>query len=198
MYALTDTPISFIIIIITCLVSFNAWSRPEMQDKFMFWPYEIKRRKEIWRMFTVGLVHNDFQHLLWNMLTLFFFRGLENVLGPVYFSLLYVSSLAISGIPDLLKYKDDYHYSAVGASGAVNSIVFATVLLAPWAMVWGIIPFILYAVLYLIYSVYMTRRMSNIGHMAHVAGAVYGLIFMVIWNPDVVPYFINTVLMKFN
>ena len=123
--------VTIILIAITCLVSILCFTGTLNANKLLFHAYSVWHRKEWYRMLTYGVVHGGWGHLLFNMLTLFFFgRVVEQyfqlafggTLGIVLYVVLYVTAIVVSTIWDLVKYKDDWNYSAVGASGAVSAI----------------------------------------------------------------------------
>jgi membrane associated rhomboid family serine protease len=130
-------------------------------------------------------------HLFFNMFTLFFFgRAIEAYFtidglgGNVSYLLLYFLGMIVASVPSYVKNKDNYHYRALGASGAVSAMVFACIVFQPWGMIgiYGIpMPFIVYAVLYIVYCVYMAKRSAdNVNHDAHLWGSLFGLIFTII------------------
>lgn len=197
--------ITLILITITCLVSILCFTGRLDANKLLFHAYSVWHRKEWYRMLTYGLVHGGWGHLFFNMLTLFFFgRVVEqyfavafgNVLGIVLYIVLYVSAIAVSTVWDLFKHKDDWNYSAVGASGAVSAILFASILFEPKMGIYIYlipipVPGYIFAPLYLLYCWYMAKRnMDNIGHTAHFWGAVYGLAFPLICRPDIFSHFL--------
>ena len=119
-------------------------------------------------------------------------EGYELLFGAkayLYFLMLYVGGVVFSVLFDFGKHKDDPHYSAVGASGAVSAVVFASILLYPTnSLILFPIPFpipaVVFGILYLIYSAYMAKRGGdNIGHNAHFWGAIYGLVLTIILKP---------------
>lgn len=192
--------ITIAIIAITCLVSILCFNGTLNGNKLLFNAYQVWHRKEWYRMFTSGLIHSGWGHLFFNMLTLYFFgRVVEqyfgavfgNVTGTVLYIVLYVSALAVSSIGDLVKYRDDWNYNALGASGAVSAILFASILFAPKMGIYIYlipipVPGYIFAPLYLLYCWYMAKRnMDNIGHTAHFWGAVYGLLFPLVCDPDI-------------
>ena len=122
--------VTIILIAITCLVSILCFTGTINANKLLFHAYSVWHRKEWYRMLTYGVVHGGWGHLLFNMLTLFFFgRVVEQyfqlafggTLGIVLYVVLYVTAILVSTIWGLVKYKDDWNYSAVGASGAVSA-----------------------------------------------------------------------------
>jgi membrane associated rhomboid family serine protease len=196
-------PITLLIIAITCIVSFMAFKNSRLMNDLILWPPAITRQREYHRLVTYGLVHGDFNHLLFNMFTLFFFgRQMEGFftdrLGMLGFVLFYIGGLVVSILPTYLKNRSNPNYRSLGASGAVSAVLFAYILLAPWSRIIVLVvpmPAIVYAVLYTGYSIYMDRRgQGNINHSAHLWGAAYGVIFMLLVDPRVLPYFLNALM----
>lgn len=194
-------PITLLIILAaTCIVSFMAFNNRRLIDDLILWPPAIERKKEYYRLVTYGLIHADGMHLLFNMLTLYFFgRTMEQfytqVLGAFGFGLFYLGGLIISILPTYLKNRRNSNYYSLGASGAVSAVLFGFVMLAPWQriLVFFIpMPAIIYAVLYVGYSIYMDQRgRDNINHSAHLWGAAYGVVFTVLSSPIVLPHFLG-------
>ena len=195
--------ITVIIIAITCIVSILCFNGTLNGNKLIFNAYQVWHRKEWYRMLTSGIIHSGWGHLFFNMLTLYFFgRVVEQyfsaafggVLGAVLYVVLYVSALAISSLGDLVKYRDNWNYNALGASGAVSAVLFASILFAPKMGIYIYlipipVPGYIFAPLYLLYCWYMAKRnMDNIGHTAHFWGAVYGMLFPIICKPDVLSF----------
>lgn len=199
--------ITLIIIIITVIASFYAWSNPHIQQKWIFSPYIVQTNNEYHRFVTSGFIHADQMHLLFNMFTLYFFGELiENVyqdyfgnFGLVLFVLLYIAGIIISDIPTFLKHKNSPHYRALGASGGVAAVVFSSIMFFPLNKLYifgiiGIQGFIL-GILYLVYSFIQGKRMAdNINHDAHLYGAAFGIVFSVIIDPAVIGRFFDQVL----
>src|ERR1700712_4895502 len=110
-------------------------------NRLILWPPAVKRGREYWRLVTYGLIHADGQHLLFNMITLFFFgqyieRMYVNEIGVVGYLLFYVGALIASILPSYLKNLNNPTYRSLGASGAVSAVLFAFILVNPWAMVY--------------------------------------------------------------
>jgi membrane associated rhomboid family serine protease len=191
--------ITYSLIGLTCLISFLAFQNERLFSALALHPSRIySDRSKAYQMLSYGFVHADYQHLIFNMLSLFFFApAIENtVFSSGEFIFLYVSALVVSAIPGYLKNKQNARYSAVGASGAVSAVLFSCVLFMPWSVIYikFIFPlyFILFALGYVIYSYVMGKRQSdNIGHDAHLWGALYGLVFTMLTHPAVIPYFID-------
>jgi membrane associated rhomboid family serine protease len=191
---------TLIILAITCVVSFFAFNDAALMRRLILWPPAVERQKEYYRLITYGLIHADGQHLLFNMMTLFFFgRAMEGFfsseLGPLGFAIFYVGGLVVSILPTFLKNRNNSNYHSLGASGAVSAVLFAFILIEPWAKILVFVvpmPAILYAILYVVYSIYMDRRgVGNVNHSAHLWGAAYGVIFTVIMEPRVLPHFFS-------
>jgi membrane associated rhomboid family serine protease len=196
--------VTLIIIAITCVVSFMAFNNSRLMNELILWPPAIQRQREYYRLVTYGFLHADFSHLLVNMLTLFFFgRVMEQYytyqLGVAGFALFYLGGLVVSILPTYLANRENARYRSLGASGAVSAVLFASILFQPWAKIYLYfalpIPAILYAVLYVVYSVYMDRRgQGNINHSAHLWGAAYGVAFTVMVQPARLSIFIDELL----
>ncbi len=194
--------ITLVIIIFTALISITSFGRPDQIDKLSFWPYMIQERKQWYRFLTGGFVHNDYMHLIFNMLTLWFFgQAMEQIFFMVfgskfYFLLLYVLGLVLPGVSTYFRQRENYGYRAVGASGAVSAVLFSIVVFEPWYTIYpfGIIPIpaVIFAALYLAYSWYMSKRgMDNIGHDVHFWGAVLGLVFPIVLKPELFKIFVE-------
>lgn len=197
---------TIVIIVITVLISLAAFQKNELLYKYQFNAYQVTKRKQWYRMITYGFLHANWEHLLVNMVVLYFFgKALETyfgyylgTLGVIYFIVLYLSSIIVSTIYDLNKHKEHYHYNAVGASGATSAIVFATIFFAPYEPIYLFfvvpIPGILFAAGYLYYSYYMGKKnLDNIGHSAHFSGAIFGFLFPLIIKPQLFSLFLQQI-----
>ncbi len=192
------------IIIVTCLVSITSFNRPDQIDKLSFWPVKVNKERQYYRFLTSGFVHADYNHLFFNMLTLFFFGRIAEMNmqmflgGKIYYILLYVLGLVLPDLSTYFKYKDVYGYRSIGASGAVSAVLFSSIFFAPWNTIYVFfIPIwsVLYGVLFLVYSAYMSKRGGDgINHDAHFWGAVLGLIFPVVMRPELGKLFIDQLL----
>jgi membrane associated rhomboid family serine protease len=189
--------VTILIIAVTVIVSILAFSNHDIFRRLAFNAYDIKHFKNSYRFLSYALIHADWIHLLVNMMVLYSFgRNVEvyygynfGSKGILYFILLYIGGAALSTLPSYGKHKDDYSYTAVGASGAVSAVVFASIIFDPWSklIIFPIpigIPAILFGFLYLIYSWYMGKKnIDNVGHDAHFWGAVFGFVFTIILKP---------------
>lgn len=187
------------IIAVTCVASFLSFNQPNHLAKAMFNPYAIAHQNQFYRFFTHGFIHGDFGHLAFNMLALYSFGNLleqyafasDCVFGlraPFFFLFLYFSALVASALPSYFQYKEQPHYNALGASGAVSAVVFAGITLLPQLPIRIFlipidIPGIVFGLVYLGISYYFDKRNRNdgIGHAAHFWGGVYGVLFTVVF-----------------
>lgn len=195
------------IIAITVLISVIAFGNNSFFNKLTYLPFGIKYNHEGYRFFSYALVHADFIHLFVNMFVLYsfgnvveyFYMGLFGMKGYLYYFLLYLGGIVLSVTPSYGKHKDNPGYSAVGASGAVSAVVFASIIFNPLAPI-GIlfipfsIPAIIFGVLYLVYSAYMTGKANdNVGHDAHFWGAVFGIFFTIALKPSLVVHLYESI-----
>jgi len=192
--------VTLIIIAITAIVSFMAFNNARLMNDLILWPPAITRSREYHRLVTYGLVHADFGHLLFNMITLYFFgRYMEgfytSALGTLGFVLFYILALVVSILPTYLKNKSNPNYRSLGASGAVSAVLFSFILFQPWSRIIVFVlpmPAIVYAVLYVGYSIYMDRRgQGNVNHSAHLWGAAFGIAFTLVIRPEVLSHFLS-------
>ena len=200
--------ITLIIVILTVLSSMAAFRRRELFHKLDLSPARMVHQKEYYRIFTHAFLHADYFHLGINMLVLYSFGSyIEKIFtqleaaglifsGPFFFILLYVCSIALASLTTVARYRNNEAYSAVGASGAVSAIVFTYIFFAPLDKIYFYmvlpIPGILFGILYLAYSSYMSRRRSdNINHSAHFWGAVVGFVYPVLLEPSLFMVFLQ-------
>lgn len=192
--------LTLVILAVTCAVSWLAFKDAKLMDRLLLWPPAIERKHEYWRLLSYGLVHADFQHLLFNMITLFFFgRAMEwryaQHLGPLGFLWFYLGGLLVSILPTYIQNRRNSRYRSLGASGAVSAVLFAFILFSPWSMVFVFfipVPAILYAVAFVGYSIWMDHQGNDqVNHSAHMWGAAYGIVFTILMEPRVVPFFMQ-------
>lgn len=180
--------ISLLIIITTVLVSLKGFSDLHFFEKYKFNISAVKYGQH-YRMISSGFLHGDYMHLFFNMFSFWSFSSvLENTFSPINVALLYFGSMALGSWLTYLIHKEDYHYSAIGASGAVSGAIYSAVLLYPdikMLVLFIPMPGYMFAILYLLYSIYgMRNKIDNIGHTAHFGGALGGLIFTLIKFPE--------------
>ena len=192
--------LTLILIAVTVLVSWLAFDRPRLLDRLILWPPAIDRNKQYDRLLTHGFIHADWQHLLFNMITLFFFgrfaeQVISSMIGPVGFVLFYLSAIVIAILPTYLRHRHDVQYRSLGASGAVSAVLFAFILVQPWSLIFVFflpVPAILYGVFYVGYSFWMDRQGGdNTNHNAHLSGAIYGVLFMLLMEPRIAGLFLE-------
>ncbi len=197
---------TYIIIGITVVVSIIAFNRQELFDKLKFNAYLVAGRKEWYRFLSYGLVHADYMHLFINMFVLYSFGEIVEAFYSHYFGnkailfylLLYVGGIAFSTLYDYGAHRKDSWYNAVGASGAVSAVVFASIILYPTGKIFLFfipigIPAPIFGLLYLGYSFYMARKgTDNIGHNAHFFGALFGIIFTILLDTDILKIFFSS------
>jgi len=191
MDALLQSPITLALLLLNLGISGYAMLvAPAVFDELSFRPHRIRERGEYYRFITAGFVHAGGAHLAFNMITLFFFGPLlERILGAGAFLVLYFGSELTAHGLTFVFHRNDPHYAAVGASGAISGVLFAFCLYAPLAMlgVMFIIPMpaILFAFLYVAVSVYAIGNrqpgsMGGIAHEAHLGGALGGIVLTIL------------------
>jgi membrane associated rhomboid family serine protease len=181
---------TFIIIAANVLISMKGFKDFNFFEKYKFNIAGIRRGEQI-RMFSSGFLHADYSHLLFNMLTLYFFSGVViGSVGVAMFILIYIASLLVGNLLSFYFHKDEYHYSAVGASGAVTGVLYSAILFYPDMGLYLFfipiaIPAWIFGMVYLLYSIYgMKTRMGNIGHDAHFGGAIAGYVLTIVFVPS--------------
>jgi membrane associated rhomboid family serine protease len=176
------------IIVINVLISYKGFNDLSFFRKYEFHVGSIRSGEQI-RMLSSGFLHADLTHLIFNMLTLWFFAPVViSFLGAIPFVLVYFGSLIFGSLLTMVFHKNDYSYRAVGASGAVTGVLYSAILLQPDMML-GIffvipMPAYIFGILYLLYSIYgMKAKNDNIGHTAHFGGAVGGYLITLLREP---------------
>ncbi|MDC8012247.1 rhomboid family intramembrane serine protease [Tahibacter soli] len=197
--------VTFIIIGITVVVSFLAFNDRRLMDRLVLWPPAVQRDGQYYRLLTHGFVHGDGMHLLFNMLTLYFFgpsieRLLGAMAGPWAYPAFYVAAIIVSILPWQHAHRNRSDVASLGASGAVCAVLFAYILFDPWAtlLLFFVVPApaIVLAIGYVAYSIYMDRRTdrgtgAKINHNAHLWGAAFGIAFMLVVEPSVLGHFLD-------
>lgn len=185
--------ILFITIAITAIISFIAFNNQVIFEKYKFNIGAIRNKKEYLRLLSAGFLHADIMHLLFNMMTLYFFGPviLEGF-GAVGFIIIYIGSILLGNIFSLFIYQKQPWYSAIGASGGVSGVLFAAIAMAPNMSLYLFfipipIPGFIFGLLYFGYSVYMMlnpKQWDNLGHAAHLGGAFFGLVYAIANQPE--------------
>lgn len=169
----------------------NHFSR--LKESMLFKPVRIKNNQEWYRFFTSGFIHADWEHLLFNLFSLYLFGTLvENAYqseslfgsnGNSMYLIMYFSAIPFSLLYSYVKYRSKSNYASLGASGAVSAVIFSAILIDPTIQIGlfifpPIIPGYVFGPLFIILSIWMGKRgKDNINHAAHIGGALYGWLF---------------------
>lgn len=195
--------VTVLLIAVTALVSWLAFNHPPLLERLILWPPAIARQHQYERLLTHGFIHADFQHLLFNMITLYFFGRLVEqwfvpYIGRIGFAGFYLSAILVAILPTYLRHRQDPRYRSLGASGAVSAVLFTFILVQPWSLIFVFfvpVPAIVYGALYVGYSVWMDRHgQDNVNHSAHLWGAGYGMLFTLLMEPRVGAAFVQRLL----
>ena len=186
------TPGSIASLLLTVVVSLlGLYAKPSLIEASLFRPYYLIRNKQYYTLLTSGLAHGSATHLLFNMVTFYFFGPpLERVIGTARFVLLYVVSLILSEARTYFQHRDDPRYAVLGASGAVSAVLFASIVYFPTQSLFILplpipIPAPLFAVGYLAYTWYLSRHgQDGVNHTAHIDGAITGLLFVAVTDAN--------------
>ena len=206
--------ITLLIVVMTGILSYQAFENPRMRGRMLFIPDVINRMGEYDRFLTHGFIHADWMHLLINLFVLYQFGEIAEqyfkdefgpLMGAILYTVLYIGGIVVSSIPSYVKHRENRMYAALGASGAVSAVVFVNIFFDPWSRLYLYfvirIPIVLAGILYLWYSDYMGKKgRDNVGHDAHFYGAVWGFSFTVlsavILRPDLLTRFMDLLLFK--
>ena len=183
--------ILLILIIANVIASIKGFSDRIFFDKYKFQIGAINKGEKI-RMLTSGFLHVDYLHLILNMYVLYIFAPIIILkLGVIKFLILYFGSLIVGSVLTLTYHKNELYYTAVGASGAVAGIIYGSILLNPTMslMIFPLpipIPGYIFGIGYILYSVYgMKKKLGNVGHTAHLGGAIGGFLLTLLVYPEV-------------
>ncbi|MDA9774084.1 rhomboid family intramembrane serine protease [Saprospiraceae bacterium] len=205
--------ITLIIIIITCITSYFALEKPGLLGKLAHTPYLVKKNNEYYRFVSSGFVHSGLMHLAFNMFVLYNFGGqVEAEFNGLYgafsgkfvFVLFYILNIIAADLGSYFKHKDNPRFSSIGASGAVSGVLFVYIVCNPWAPLhflffpfFGIPAFVI-GIAYLAYSSYEAKRMrGKINHNAHFYGALFGVAFLWLTQPEMIGVFIRKLMAGF-
>ena len=187
--------ITLTIIIVTVIVSLVAFNNEKLMDSFIFYLPAVSEKKQYFRFITSGFIHADMAHLIFNMISFYFFS--QALVEPKFIEFfgdygrallmaMYLLALIVSLLPTYLKNKNNTQYRSLGASGAVSAVVFAGLMISPLSQIGffiipPIIPGFIFGPLYLLCSAYLERKGGdNINHSAHIWGALFGVVFIIV------------------
>ena len=183
-------PASLVILVVNIGLSLVALGNPALLRHLVFRPHEFARGRKRYTILTSGFAHADVAHLLFNMVTFYYFGAtlLERRIGTPKFVVLYVAGLLASELGTYLKHRNNPEYATLGASGAISAVLFAAIVYFPTMNLYLFfalpIPAVLFAVGYLAYSWWSAKQnRGHINHDAHFGGALAGLVFVVITDP---------------
>jgi membrane associated rhomboid family serine protease len=186
--------ITVVILAITCIVSFTAFSNEKLMEDLIFYPPAVTNRNQWYRFITCGFIHADIMHLAFNMYSFYLFgRIVEEAFiqifgekGKLLYIILYLLALVVCLLPTYLNNKDNYHYRSLGASGAVSAVIFVGIFIYP-TMKMGLflipimVPGFVFGPIFLLLSAYLAKRgHGNINHSAHIWGGIFGIVFLII------------------
>ena len=201
------SPLTFTIILITCIVSIVSFNDSNVKKGLILSPYKVLNEKKFWLLITHAFIHADYLHLFFNMYVLYMFGPYLELyfeynasLGFISYMLFYILSAIFATIPALYKNGNNPNYLSLGASGAVSAVVFAYIVLYPLRelgiiLLPGIwIPGFIFGILYLLAENYMSKKKySNIAHDAHISGALFGVFFILFFDLKNASNFIETI-----
>lgn len=188
---------------ITVVITFLAWYNPGLQDLFMSYPYKTYHFGQWYRCVTHVLIHANMRHLLFNMYALYVFGSFVETRfaygfgpkGAILYFLLYIGGAVSADVVHVFFHANNIYYRALGASAGVSAVILSYVLFAPFSkiLIHGFIPVPswLYAIGYMFLSYYMIGRGGGIGHLAHLVGSVYGMVFTLASHPELLFYYIE-------
>lgn len=193
--------INYLIIGFTALISIMAFNNRYLFVKLKHWPYEEARNGEYIRWLTSGFLHADPMHLIFNMITLYFFGTIVEKwftivfpnFGHTLYLVFYLAGIIAASSATYFKYKESPGFASIGASGAVAAVLFASILILPTNTIYVFffpMPGFVFGIAYLWYSAYSAKRgADNIDHTAHYYGAVFGFVFPILFEPRLISLF---------
>ncbi|MDR0385173.1 MAG: rhomboid family intramembrane serine protease [Prevotellaceae bacterium] len=194
-----------VLTLVTVGISILAFQNRNLLNRLIMYPYVMVRHNQWYRIITHAFIHADWMHLIFNMIALWSFGNFTfNSLGGItasptlHFMTMYFGAILFSSVSDVIKNRDNRYYASLGASGAVSAVIFFSILLNPWTLIYVVIipcPGIVFGVLYLIYSNYMSKKGGDIiNHDAHFYGSIFGLLYPLIVDPSLYKIFLYKLL----
>lgn len=186
--------VTIILIAATVIISLKGFNDPYFTDQYLFRISDVKNKKQYIRLITSGFLHADLPHLLFNMMTLYFFSSIGiQYFGDMGFILIYLFSIVVGNLFSMYLYKNQPYYAALGASGGVSGVLFTAIALDPHIGIgFMFIPIpisgYIFGFLYFAYSIYQMmnpKSTDNIGHSAHLGGAIVGIIAVFVAFPSI-------------
>ena len=191
--------VTLLLIIVNVVISLTAlYGNESVFNKGMLKPYRTVRENSWYEMITSGFIHGSFLHLFVNMFVLYIFGSvMEQVLGVPQFLALYFSGLIVASVPSVIQHRNNPDFATIGASGAVEAVLFSYIFVFPTEKLMLVllpipIPAWLFGLLFLLYSVYMGKRGDQkINHAAHIAGAIWGVLYLLLFVPNSVDHILT-------
>lgn len=199
------SPVALAIFLVTIVTSILAFEMTDLYRAFVLHPYSLVRERRYYTLLTSGLIHADPMHLIFNMLTFYFFAfALEREIGHWQFLVLYALSLALSDLSTVYKNRNRSDYYSLGASGAITAVLFSSIVYNPLSGIYMLpipiaIPAPIFAIFYVAYSYYSARyRDTHINHSAHLWGAICGLALTLILDPEAYLRLLDLITQRFS
>jgi membrane associated rhomboid family serine protease len=196
--------ITLYIIVITSLISWFAYGKEQIFQRFSMQPFRMHKHGEYYRFITSGFLHASFSHLLFNMLSLYFFGSVVEQYfkvvfaeyAPYYFITLYVFAMVIADVPTYFKQRNKSSYSSIGASGSVAAVIFVSIIFQPLQYICFYfvlcLPGFILGIAYLGWSYYQSKNANDhISHEAHLYGSLFGVLFCLVTVPSAFIHFAN-------
>lgn len=180
------------LIIITIVVSIQGWNDYTFFQRYKFKIIDIFEKKQYDRLFTSSFLHVNWSHLLFNMITFYFFsKNLIHEFSLKIFFIIYFGSIFIGSITSLFFNRKNLEYNTVGSSGGVSGVIYSSIALSPHIELFIFplpipIPGWIFAIIYMYYSLFgMRYQWGNISHSSHLGGAIFGLIISILFKPEI-------------
>lgn len=180
------------LIIITVIVSIQGWNDYTFFQRYKFKVIDILEKKQYDRLFTSSFLHVNWSHLLFNMITFYFFgKNLIHEFSTKIFFIIYFGSILIGSITSLFFNRKNIEYNTVGSSGGVSGVIYSSIALSPHIELFIFplpipIPGWIFAIIYMYYSLFgMRYQWGNISHSSHLGGAIFGLIISILFKPEI-------------